>query len=191
MLAPRPSGRFEVFSGASKLQRITPYTALVHADPNTPELGALIGEMSDRTDSGYLFGGLAASRTAALHIADGVWRGGLSGVAFGAGAPFVSRVTQGCQPVGVTRRVTRCHDNVVEALDEMPALDVLLQELAITDLDDHRLAVWRAATLAGLTDASGTALARPGIRHRDPGAQPDRPGPDRGAWRWPMSSSAA
>ena len=56
--------------------------------------------MSDRTASGYLFGGLASSRGEAMHLADGVWRGGLSGVAFARDVALVSRVTQGCQPLG-------------------------------------------------------------------------------------------
>ena len=55
MLAALPAGRFEVFSGARKLRRITPYSALVHADPQTADLAELIGEMSDRTSSGYLW----------------------------------------------------------------------------------------------------------------------------------------
>jgi len=41
----------------------------------------LIAEMSERVASGYLFGGLAASRGGTVHLADGVWQGGLSGVA--------------------------------------------------------------------------------------------------------------
>ena len=101
MLAALPSGRFEVFSGARPLARGNAFSALVHADPATPDLGELIAEMSDRTASGYLFGGLAASRTGTVTVADGVWQGGLSGVAFSADVPLISRVTQGCQPVGV------------------------------------------------------------------------------------------
>ena len=60
MLASLPRGRFEVFSGAQPIRRIEPYAALVHADAATPDLAELIAEMSDRTTSGYLFGGVAA-----------------------------------------------------------------------------------------------------------------------------------
>ena len=109
------------------------------------------------------FGGLAASRTGTLHIADGVWRGGLSGVGFTQDVALVSRVTQGCQPVGRTRSITRCSGNVVEALDGEPALDVLLHELAIDDLADHRAALPKLrATLAGLIDEHDRALDRGG-----------------------------
>ena len=163
MLAALPAGRFEVFSGAHKLQRIEPYSALVHADPATPDLAELIAELSDRTASGYLFGGLASSRGDACHIADGVWRGGLSGVAFSSDVALVSRVTQGCQPVGATRTVTACERNIVLELDGEPALACLLRDLGMALLGDPRAALPRLrATLVGLTDANDSALARGG-----------------------------
>lgn len=163
MLAALPAGRFEVFSGVRKLQRIEPFSALVHADPATPDLAELIVEMSDRTASGYLFGGLAASRTAALHIADGVWQGGLSGVAFSSEVALVSRVTQGCQPVGPTRVVTACERNIVTALDGEPALACLLRDLGAEPHGDPRAVLPRLrATLVGLTDPDDSAPARGG-----------------------------
>jgi small ligand-binding sensory domain FIST len=163
MIGSVPAGRFEVFSGARKLQRIDPFSALVHADPASHDLSELIAEMSDRTASGYLFGGVASSRAAAFHIADGVWQGGLSGVAFTSDVALVSRVTQGCQPVGPTREITDCERNIVLALDGEPALPCLLRDLGMADLSDPRSALPRLrATLVGLTDASDTALGRGG-----------------------------
>ncbi len=153
MLAALPAGRFEVFSGARKLRRITPYTALVHADPATPDLQELISEMSDRTESGYLFGGLASSRAATHHLAEGVWQGGLSGVAFTQDVALISRVTQGCQPVGPTRTITACERHIVTALDGEPALPCLLRDLGLDAAGDPRAALPRLrATLVGLSD---------------------------------------
>jgi small ligand-binding sensory domain FIST len=155
-----PNG-FEVFSGARKLHRIDPFSALVHADPATADLGELIQELSHRTSSGYLFGGLAAARDAAVHLADGVWQGGLSGVAFAPNVSVVSRVTQGCQPMGPSRRITACERNVVSQLDGQPALQALLSDLGLASLDDRQQAVpLLRATLVGLTDEHDTALAR-------------------------------
>jgi small ligand-binding sensory domain FIST len=163
MLAALPTGRFEVFSGARKLQRIEPYSALVHADPATPDLAELVAEMSDRTASGYLFGGLSSSRGPGLHVADGIWQGGLSGVAFTQDVALVSRVTQGCQPLGPTRTVTACERNIVTALDGQPALACLLGDLGILNLGDPRQVVPRLrATLVGVTGAHDAALVRPG-----------------------------
>ncbi len=163
MLCDLDASRFEVFSGARKLQHIDPFSALVHADPATPDLGELIHEMSQRTSSGYLFGGLAASRGAAVHLANGVWQGGLSGVAFAPSVTVVSRVTQGCQPMGPTRRVTACERNVVSQLDGQPALLALLSDLGLNSLEDRQQAVpLLRATLVGLTDPHDTALSHGG-----------------------------
>jgi len=160
MIGALPAGRFEVFSGARKLQRIEPFSALVHADPNTPDLAELIGEMSDRTSSGYLFGGVSASRGRQLHVADGVWQGGLSGVAFTRDVSLISRVTQGSQPVGPIRRVTAADRHVVLELDGQPALPCLLADLGLANLDNPREVLPRLrATLVGLTDEHDTALA--------------------------------
>lgn len=181
MLAALPPSQFQVFSGARPLGTEAAYTALVHADPGTPDLGELLGELSGRTASGYLFGGLAAGRSGALHIADGVCRGGLSGVGFSQAVPLVSRVTQGCQPVGPVRRVTAAQRNVVTTLDGEPALDCLLRDLGVA-LDDPRGALPKLrSTLVGLSDGGSHLVTRRGqfgddtrVRHLvglDPGAR--------------------
>ncbi len=164
MLLDLPSDQYRVFSGVSPLgMGFEAHTALVHADGDTADLGELIKEMSSRTDSGYLFGGLASSRGDSVQFAlaadgnvqgqghaGGVFSGGLSGVAFGPQVALVSRVTQGCKPIARARVVTDCQDNVVLTLDGEPALDVLLQELGVSlDRPQEALQAVRA-TLAGL-----------------------------------------
>lgn len=162
MLGDVPRDQFKLFSGLRPLSGFSAQTALVHADAGTPELGELIVELAERTDAGYVFGGLTAARTRALHIADGVFEGGLSGVAFGAGVGIVSRVTQGSQPVGPARRITEADQNVVVSLDNEPALECLLQDLRL-DAERPREVLPRLRnTLVGLTDAGDTAVTRPG-----------------------------
>ena len=165
MLAPLPPDGFEVFSGTHKLQRIDAFSALVHADPATPELPELITELSQRTNSGYLFGGLASSRASSVHIAGGAWQGGLSGVAFTREVGLVSRVTQGCQPVGPVREVTACERNLITQLEGRPALSCLLGDLGLDDVASLQRSASLArlrATLVGLTDAGDTAIDRGG-----------------------------
>lgn len=179
MLCDLSPDQYRVFSGVAPLAAsgrvagpdgFVAHTALVHADGNTPELAELIAEVADRTASGYVFGGLSASRSSTVQFAfsstrnlsgqgsaSGVFHGGLSGVAFGPAVGMVSRVTQGAQPVDRERTVTEADGNLVLALDGEPALDVLLRELDIS-LDLPELAMPRLrATLVGLTLPTGEA----------------------------------
>jgi small ligand-binding sensory domain FIST len=159
LLANLPRERFRVFSGARPLAGFDAFSALVHADPGTPELAELLLEMSLRTASGYLFGGLAASRNGVRHVADGVWQGALSGVAFGRDVALVSRVTQGCQPIGPVREVTAAERNGVLELDGEPALRCLLRDLDTTLGEPRKLLPRLRATLVGLSEAGESMLA--------------------------------
>jgi len=175
MLCDLSPDQYRVFSGVAPLSvsgradagdGFSAHTALVHADGGTPELAELIHEMAERTGSGYLFGGLAGSRTDSVQFAlgstgnlsgqgaaSGVFHGGLSGVAFARGVDVVSRVTQGAQPVAPEHRVTEADGNLVLRLDGEPALDVLLRELRISlDHPEHAMPRLRN-TLVGLTRA--------------------------------------
>ncbi len=176
MLCDLPSDQYRVFSGVSPLpaaSRFKAHTALVHADASTPDVAELIEEMAARTDSGYVFGGLASSRTKSVQFAfsgngnlkgqgaaSGVFSGGLSGVAFaraqGADSGrlgLMSRVTQGCQPVSKSYQITACEGNVITGLNDQPALEVMLGDLDIS-LDDPKEAIDKVRrTLVGLSRA--------------------------------------
>ena len=160
LLASLPREQFRVFSGAQPLAGFDAFSALVHADPATPDLPELLQEMSQRTTSGYLFGGLAASRNGVRHVADGVWQGGLSGVAFRQDVALVSRVTQGCQPIGPVRQITAAQHNGVLELDGEPALRCLLRDLGTTLDEPRKLLPRLRATLVGLSEGSESMLAR-------------------------------
>lgn len=186
MLAALPRDRFRLFSGVAPLApsgfsaampvpaagsasagtAFAAAVAQVHADPATPDAAGLIAELAERTTTGYLFGGMASSRTAALHIADGVFAGGLSGVAFDGSVALLSRVTQGCQPIGPLRRVSAAERNVVLALDGKPALDCLLRDLGVDGREPRDALPRIRQTLAGLSQpgdaADDGAVARPG-----------------------------
>lgn len=162
MVCDLPRSSFSLFHGRAPLARSDAWAALVHADPSTHDLPALIGELSERLPSGYLFGGLASSRARTLTLADGVFEGGLSGVAFGREVPLLSRVTQGCQPLSKPRRVTAVEGNLVLALDGEPALPLWLAELSVTLSDVPKVVAALRRTLVGLTDEGDEALARGG-----------------------------
>ncbi len=180
MLCDLPSDQYRVFSGVAPLGLgFEAHTALVHADGNTPDLAGLIEEMAARTATGYLFGGLSASRTRSVQFAvggdgnirgqgaaRGVFSGGLSGVAFGSDVHLVSRVTQGCQPLSKVRNITAAEKNLVTMLDGEPALDMLLRDLDVSLEEPQRALQKIRNTLVGLVrsgDADGgNAVGRAG-----------------------------
>jgi len=178
LLCELPVDQYRVFSGVAPLpagRGFAPHAALVHADAHTPELPELLTELAARTATGYLFGGLAASRGAAVQFAapgqgnapgqgaaGGVFRGGLSGVAFGPGVALVSRVTQGCQPVAPARTVTEADGNLLLALDGRPALDALLGDLALDLRDRQRALPVLNQTLVGLSGPGEALTGRAG-----------------------------
>ena len=176
MLCAVPSDQYRVFSGVAPLPAtFKPHTALVHADAGMPDVAELIAELSDRTTTGYLFGGLASSRGDVVQFAiggngnlqghgkaGGVFSGGLSGVAFSEEVALLSRVTQGCQPVAAARTITGADHNLVTELDGEPALDILLEDLHVTlDQPEAAMAALRG-TLVGLTQASEDVTNRAG-----------------------------
>lgn len=181
MLCDVTSEHFRVFSGVAPLVHATgnnpfiAHTALVHADAQTPDVTELIAELASRTESGYVFGGLASSRSEVVQFASGgdgnmagqgkaggVFSGGLSGVAFDAAVALISRVTQGCIPVAPVHTVTACENHLVTQLDGEPALDVLVRDLNI-DLANPQPALAKVrATLVGLAHAKEASIKRTG-----------------------------
>lgn len=181
MLCDVSSEHFKVFSGVAPLVHATgnnpfiAHTALVHADAQTPDVTELIAELASRTESGYVFGGLASSRSEVVQFASGgdgnmagqgkaggVFSGGLSGVAFDAEVALISRVTQGCIPVAPVHTVTACENHLVTQLDGEPALDVLVRDLNI-DLANPQPALAKVrATLVGLAHAKEASIKRTG-----------------------------
>ena len=144
-LAPQD---YSVFSGRTRLPAPgarAAHFAVVHADPQAPDVAGLVADMASKVDSGYLVGGLSSSRAQTVQVANDVVSGGLSGVVLASAVSVSTRLTQGCVPLpapggapAVGRyRVTACEENVIAELDGRPALDVLREavgELLARDL---------------------------------------------------------
>lgn len=166
MIAPLPRQSFRLFSGLQPLppasSGFTAHAAQVHAEGSTPDLQELIHELSARTATGYLFGGLSSARNRTVHIADGIFTGGISGVAFSPDVDLISRVTQGCQPIGPWRNISEGERNFVRSLDGKPALDCVLQDLGLDrTLSDHALSEALSGTLVGLITIAEDVPTRP------------------------------
>ena len=167
MIAPLPRESFRLFSGLQPLPAtssgFTAQAAMVHAEGSTPDLQELIRELSERMATGYLFGGLSSARNRTVHMADGVFTGGISGVVFGPEVGLISRVTQGCQPIGPWRTITSAERNFVTSLDGRPALDCVLQDLGLDrSLSDDAMSQALSQTLVGLITTVEDVSTRPG-----------------------------
>lgn len=116
LLADLPAGSFSIFSGQqpppgleqrTSSGALAAHTALVHADPTTPDLSDLIVDLSSKVESGWVFGGLSSARTGGVQIADRTlqpdptYGTSLSGVVFSSEVHLLSAVTQGCWPLVV------------------------------------------------------------------------------------------
>ncbi|MEK7346218.1 MAG: FIST N-terminal domain-containing protein [Pseudomonadota bacterium] len=171
LLCDLPLEHYRVFSGISPLPAAWADTALVHADPSTPELAELVADLAGLTQQNYLFGGLTSSRGRSVQFAvkatqnpvdGGVLEGGLSGVAFAPEVGLLSRVTQGCQPVSPEREITAAERNTVLQLAGEPALDVMLNDLDIRLSEPKKAIPVVRATLVGLSPAGQMGVGRTG-----------------------------
>jgi small ligand-binding sensory domain FIST len=103
--------------------------AMLHADPHNRSVDALVSALCERMEGGFVVGGLTSSRGAHPQLADRVTTGGVSGVLFAPQVGVITRLTQGCSPLGPRHEISRCRGNLLTQLDGRPALDVFYQDI--------------------------------------------------------------
>lgn len=156
MLLDVPAAHYRVYSGVAPLALggteagFEAQAALVHTDSGQPELAELLQELAERTASGHLFGALGGAQAQGVQFACrsddlpalrtgaavGVFRGGFSGVAFSAEVACLSRLAQGCTPLGEEMEITAAQGPVLLSLDGEPALPKLLRLLDLQQEKD-------------------------------------------------------
>ncbi|MFM1814198.1 MAG: hypothetical protein RLZ98_893 [Pseudomonadota bacterium] len=105
---------------------------IVHADPRNAHTFRIVSALSERFGT-FLVGGLTAGRSAFPQVSGEVTEGGVSGLLLGGNLGVVAGLSQGCSPIGPTHRITRGSGNVLMTLDDMPALEVLREEVGVAD----------------------------------------------------------
>jgi small ligand-binding sensory domain FIST len=101
---------------------------ILHGDPASPALPALLQTLAAEIPAAFFVGGLTSSRGQNFQIADVLGHSGVSGVLFKQDVGIITAHTQGCTPVS-KRRVTRSNRNILIELDERPALDVFREDI--------------------------------------------------------------
>ncbi len=113
---------------AAWIKQHEPPLAVAHADPRQPGLQAVIDDLAALSGT-YLVGGLASSRGIAPQIAGTLADGGVSGVMLADAIPALASLSQGCSPIGPPHLATATDRNIVMAIDDRPALEVMKAEI--------------------------------------------------------------
>jgi len=115
--------------------------ALVAADPRTPDLPAMLGDLAEGGHA-YCLGGLSASRRGqAASGAEVSSTPGLSGVLLGDAVPVAVGLTQSCVPLTEPMAITAAEGQVVKEIEGQPALNALL-DMVERDFDNDLSAAW-------------------------------------------------
>ncbi len=143
MLTSLASSQWAMFSGlkgAAQRNGIAMAEAsaiLLHADPSSANLVESLGVLSAKASQALVFGGVSSSSGNTIgsqtHVASQTVQGGLSGVMFGPQVRVLSRVTQGCRPFAPAHTVSASSAHYLQALDGVPALDVMLADLGVDE----------------------------------------------------------
>jgi small ligand-binding sensory domain FIST len=110
-----------------------PVLALVHADPRCPDVQKAAVDTASASGA-YLVGGLVSHRCpnpllAQTSEAEGLGGNGVAGLMLAAGVSVATALTQGCMPIGPTRRIDEARDNIVMVIDGRPALTVFCEDV--------------------------------------------------------------
>jgi small ligand-binding sensory domain FIST len=163
---------------------------LLHADPSSENLVENLELLALKASQALVFGGVSSSSGNTIgsqtHVASQTVQGGMSGVMFGQGVKILSRVTQGCRPFAAAHTVSASSAHYLQALDGIPALDVMLADLGVDESlrysrDGQTLmralpaARLRSGLLIGISPALNTKPLKTGA---SPGSASDGAGAD-------------
>ncbi|MFY7961033.1 MAG: FIST signal transduction protein [Elsteraceae bacterium] len=148
MLAPIKEREFALFDCVPPPpppNASVPPVALVHMDPRSAGASDLLKDIA-RGSGAFLVGGSTAARGDRFdQVAGMITDGGVSGVVFAPGVAAATGLSQGCAPIGPTRRITRVVENIITEIDGAPALEALR-----ADLTDAGLPVENLRRMGGL-----------------------------------------
>ena len=109
---------------------------VLHGDPFNEQTQNLIEDIQQQIDNGFIVGGLTSSRDKHYQVSNDIVSGGISGVLFSENVSVLTNLSQGCRPVGEKHSITKAQENVAFTLDKKPALDVLMQDMDISDFQE-------------------------------------------------------
>lgn len=142
---PKHAARLISYDDDSEIRRdadgaLSNERCLVHADPRTPMLADVLGELGDHMNLGDVFGGLVSSTDLHAQFADTTFMAGVSGMVFASHVDVRTRITQGCYPIHPQQRGWRVLEHegawisaVSNEAKGRSALRALLQDLSLLE----------------------------------------------------------
>jgi small ligand-binding sensory domain FIST len=116
---------------------------LLLADPFTMDCAALVAGLDRAYPGAPKFGGLASGGRRPgenrLLLGKEVHRSGAVGLALSGALVVDTVIAQGCRPIGTPMLVTRCQGNVLQELNQRPALSVVTELYGSLDPRDRAL----------------------------------------------------
>lgn len=101
--------------------------AVIHGDstnPETPEIISALAQVSSDSEC-FFTGGLTSSQKNQYQVVNTVEEGGVSGVLFSDKVNIITGHTQGCTPLQGQYTITSCRQNIIQTLDNKPAVNVM------------------------------------------------------------------
>jgi small ligand-binding sensory domain FIST len=145
----------------SWLHQSDSHVAVVHGDPGNNNMPLLLSQLHSELPGGYLVGGLSSSHGTHPQIADELLEGGLSGVVFNNQVAVATGLSQGCSPITTKHTITDCDNNVINRIDNRPALEVFKEDIGeILARDLNRAAGYIFAGLPIKGSDTGDYLVR-------------------------------
>jgi small ligand-binding sensory domain FIST len=152
MLCDIPEEHFRTFSIGNDFQEFLRHhgdwirarprcTAVTHGDPRNSIIARHIERLKTELPNLYLVGGLISSHSDYPQVADDLYEGGLSGVLLSDSVNIATSLSQGCTPIGGKHTITDCNRNIVNRIDDRPALEVFKEDIGeILSRDLNRVA---------------------------------------------------
>lgn len=125
-------------------------------DPFTTPVVQLLDACSREFPNAPVVGGMASGvqrpGETRLAINDHIFNSGVIGVSFAGPLEVDCVVSQGCRPVGPTFTITQGHDNIIEALDDQPAMAAVRGMMSGLPLADRELIQLRGLLIGRVID---------------------------------------
>ncbi len=134
------------------------------ADPFTTPVVQLLEACSKEFPNAPVVGGMASGvqrpGETRLAINDHIFNSGMIGVSFAGPLEVDCVVSQGCRPVGPTFTITQGHENIIEMLDDKPAMTAVRDMMSGLSMADRELNQTRSLLIGRVIDQRKENFAR-------------------------------